>query len=271
MLKSSVCRYEHFLTDWYERWSKILPLDIYGQDSSPRPKRPHRKAWEWCAIAQALDERQMLRHGRSGCGFAVGREPLAALFASRGAQVLATDLDVDKSLVEWVSTGQHAASLDALYQPRLISRSEFDENVRYQPADMRDLPNFDQQFDFIWSSCSIEHLGGLEPGLEFVEKAMALVKPGGVAVHTTEFNVASNDATIDTGWSVIYRRRDIEALDYRLRKIGCGLAESDFFAGDHPFDLAFDEAPWNKEGRQHVKLLMDGHLATSMILIIRKA
>ena len=43
----------------------------HGED--PRPFMLHRKMWEWLFIAQALAERDMLRPGRVGLGFGVGR------------------------------------------------------------------------------------------------------------------------------------------------------------------------------------------------------
>jgi hypothetical protein len=70
MLPSLVCRHEHFRSEWLLRWkpwvgeSRLVP--------GPHLLMPHRKVWEWCAIAQALEERDMLRPGRRGCGFAVG-------------------------------------------------------------------------------------------------------------------------------------------------------------------------------------------------------
>ena len=51
---------------------------------------------------------------------------------------------------------------------------------------MRDLPDDLGSFDFIWSSCSFEHLGSLGEGERFVLEALRFLKPGGVAVHTTE-------------------------------------------------------------------------------------
>jgi hypothetical protein len=129
---------------------------------------------------------------------------------------------------------------------------------------------WDQRFDFVWSSCSIEHLGGLEAGLDFVADATGLLVPGGYAVHTTEFNVASNEATLSEGDSVIYRRRDIEDLDRRLRRTGCGLSRCDFYAGDHRHDLDFDVPPYGGSERSHVKLLLGGHITTSMLLIAHK-
>ncbi len=272
MLSSMVCRYDHFLTDWYREWAAVLPLAHYGIDPPPIPQRPHRKAWEWCAIAQTLLERAMLEPGRKGCGFAVGTEPLPAAFAHRGVEILATDQAMTEEAAAWVTTGQHAASLESLFRPELIDRETFDARVRFRPADMRELAlPWAEQFDFVWSSCSIEHLGSLADGLAFVVASTELLVSGGVAVHTTEFNVASNDATLEAGSSVIYRRRDIEALDQMLRAHRCGLASCDFYAGDHRFDLNFDIPPYGDASRQHIKLLLGGHIATSMLLIIRKA
>jgi len=271
MLGSMVCRYEHFLSDWYTQFSELLPLEVYGIERGANPRRPHRKAWEWCSILQALAERDMLQTGRQGLGFAVGREPLPSVLAAYGVEVLATDQAMTGNAETWVATGQHAESLDALFRPELIERDAFDARVRFRPADMRhlELP-WEETFDFTWSSCSIEHLGGLNQGFDFILQSMQLVKPGGLAIHTTEFNVCSNDATLSEGESVIYRRRDIEELDRRLRYIGCGLSRCDFFAGDHPIDLDFDIPPYGTTNRQHVKLSIGGYVATSMLLIIRK-
>lgn len=270
MLTSTVCRYEHFETDWYAKWARILPLQVYGMDPMAKPARPHRKAWEWCAIAEALDERDLLCRGRRGMGFAVGREPLPAAFAAREVDIVATDQAATAKAGLWISTDQHAASREALFRPELIGREAFDARVEFRALDMRALPPESDGFDFVWSSCALEHLGGLSVGWDFVVQAMALVKPGGVAVHTTEFNVASNDVTPMTGDSVIYRQRDIEELDRMLRVIGCGLSRCDFFVGDHPHDLDFDVPPYATTARQHIKLQIGGHVATSVLLIIRK-
>jgi hypothetical protein len=65
-----------------------------------------------------------------------------------------------------------------------------------------------------------------------VVNAMDLLKPGSTAIHTTEFNLSSNDETLTSGSNDIYRRRDIEALDHRLRKIRCGLEHVDYDGGN---------------------------------------
>ena len=82
------------------------------------------------------------------------------------------------------------------------------------------MPDDLRGFDFTWSSCAFEHLGNLAAGCDFVVEQMRCLAPGGVAVHTTELNVSSDDRTVESGATVLYRRRDIEDLAARLRRLG---------------------------------------------------
>ena len=231
----------------------------------------HRKLWEWCAIAQALSERSMLTAGRAGMGFAVGTEPLPSLFASCGPHIIASDLVGASADPSWASTGQLAASLQTVHWPGLVTEPDFKERVRFESVDMRDLSVLPRaQLDFLWSSCAFEHLGSLDAGLQFVEDAMQCLKPGGIAVHTTEYNVSSNDETMSTGDSVIYRQRDIEAFARRLRLKGCVIEDLSFDAGADTCDVAFDYPPYYQHGHQHIKLQLHGYISTSILLIIRR-
>jgi len=272
MLLSSVCRYEHFLSDWYQCWAPRLKLVRPVIDSNGSAVAlVQRKDWEWCAIAQALEERGMLAPGKSGCGFAVGTEPLASAFAARGVGILATDQPIQAGSTPWAAGNQHAASLEALHHPAIVDAETFRRNVRFKPVDMRDLAlPWKERFDFIWSSCSFEHLGTLEAGMQFVLNAMDLLNLGGIAVHTTEFNLSSNQETVEAGVSVIYRQQDLERLGGRLRRQSCWLSQLDLHGGDHQHDIEFDYPPYFTHGRNHVKLLFDGHVITSVMIIIRK-
>lgn len=267
MLTSAVCRRAHFEEMWLDRWSRAL-----GEpDPLGKPHGSHRKIWEYCAVAQALAERDMLRAGRLGLGFAVGAEPLPAAFAARGAVVLATDLRLADSGGIWTATGQHAASKEALWRPGLVGREAFERRVAFADADMRTLDGLLPIWDFIWSSCALEHLGTLEAGWDFVVSSARLLRPGGVAAHTTEFNVSSGLATIEAGPSVLYRPCDVERLAERLRPEGCRLEAPDFFPGDRPEDLQPDEPPYFQGRRKHIKLRFGDYVVTSMLLILHKA
>ena len=85
---------------------------------------------------------------------------------------------------------------------------------------MRNLPTHLLSFEFTWSSCALEHLGSLRAGLDFIVESMRCLRPGGIAVHTTEFNLISNDETLEIDWLSIYRRRDIEKVAAELRAAG---------------------------------------------------
>jgi SAM-dependent methyltransferase len=210
-------------------------------------------------ICQALWERGMLCAGRRGCGFGVGQEPLPALFASLGCEVLATD--VPRESIE------RAAFLEALNARKILPPAEFLARVGYRYVDMTNLPQNLGLFDFLWSNCALECLGGLSQGIEFVGRACRYLRPGGVAVHATEFNVSSNEETLDRGPVVLFRRRDIEQMQRRASEAGCRMAEPDFDAGSAPLELYVDRPPY---GTPHLKLAFDRFVATSFLLIIEK-
>jgi methyltransferase family protein/uncharacterized protein DUF4214 len=260
-LKSQACTQRQIESSSFRYWATRL---------RERPGGLHRKLWEWCFLSQALYERGMLVEGRRGLGFAVGTEPLTALFASFGCRVVASDLDPETAdKAGWVSTNQHASSLQQLNSRSLCPNDAFAERVQFREVDMRAIPTDLCEFDFLWSSCALEHLGGLEYGLEFVLNAMDCLKPGGVAVHTTEFNCDSDDSTVETGNSVVYRRRDLMRLAERLTARGHAIEPFDFDLGDTEADRYVDEPPY--AGRTHLKLRLGGFASTSFGLIIRKA
>jgi hypothetical protein len=261
MVTSSICKFEDSSTEWYRRW--LGEIQQGGID---------RKLWEWCIISQALWERGVLRPGARGLGFAVGQEPLASLYARYGASIDATDIAAGEVADLWsAASAQHAASLEAVYKPGIIDRPSFEERVKFFPADMNDVSGFPTgEYDFMWSSCAMEHLGSLEHGLTFVRNSMRLLKVGGVACHTTEINVSDLDDTIFDGTSVIYREQDIRRLSGQLRRQYCVLEEFDFRRGDAPQDVVFDSYPWGSQGQMHLKLMFDGFVCTSALLICRR-
>lgn len=261
MLTGSVCKRVDFRTYWFDRWATRMGF----------PGAIHRKFWEWTAITQALFERDMLREGRHGIGFAVGTEPLASLFADLGAHIYATDLAQGEAAAPWTTTEQHAASAEAVFHPGIVDRETFEQRVTFAAADMNDLsPWPSNNFDFLWSSCAIEHLGTLDRGMDFVRNAMRLLKPGGIACHTTEFNVSSLDDTITEGENVIYRECDIRGLSGELRKIFCVLEPMNFDPGDEPEDVLYDVPPYYENQRTHIKLELGGFICTSAMIICRK-
>jgi 2-polyprenyl-3-methyl-5-hydroxy-6-metoxy-1,4-benzoquinol methylase len=268
---SQLCKYEDFETPWFQKWKKRLRFDDHDSAFLPKHIQFHRKAWEFALIPQALEERGCLdRENAKGLGFAVGREFLPSYFASRGIRVTATDAPVSNtSSATWGESSQHSSEKDHLFYPDLVNRKQFDKCVKFKPVDMLAIKGLKKgSFDFIWSACSFEHLGNLDAGLEFVVKSCEFLKPGGVAVHTTEYNLTSDDQTIDQGGFVIYRKRDLEALDRLLRRRGFAMEPMDLRAGFHEYDIKFDTPPYYESGLQHVKLQLGDYVSTSCSIVI---
>ncbi len=232
--------------------------------------RMHRKQWEFCYILQVLARYGMLAPGLRGLGFGVGGEPLAALFASRGASVLGTDLEPQRAAEEgWVHTAQHASGKQALNDRGLCDSATFDAQVDFRFMDMNAIDaDLTGAFDFCWSACALEHLGSIRHGLDFIERSVDCLKPGGLAVHTTEFNCESDDATLDDAATVLFRKRDFLELANRLVAKGCHLAFN-FELGEQPLDKHIDVAPYSVDN--HLKLRIDEWVTTSFGIVVRKA
>ena len=257
---STLCQQAHFGYDQYRFWSRAL---------KDKPKF-YRKQWEFVFIAQALFERGFLASGKKGLVFGAGQEPLPALFASFGVEVLATDQGAeDAERTGWAATHQHTFDLSALNQLGICTDRMFRNLVSFMPVDMNAIPeSLDRQFDFCWSACALEHLGSLEHGLAFIENSMRTLRPGGIAVHTTEFNLSSNEDTLESPNCSFYRRRDIEDVIARLERRGYQVSPLDWSVGEGFAERVVDLPPFGR-GEPHIRLRADRYDVTSIGLIIQ--
>ncbi len=211
----------------------------------------NRKLWEYAVILQAIEHYGKI--GGHGLGFGVGQEPIVPVLLRHGARLLVSDL------------------CDEEAQARGWSRMKFDVEstgaLSFRFVDMNEIQADLRGFDFLWSCGSLEHIGGLDHGMRFIENAMNCLRNGGFAVHTTEFTLTSNDTTYDTPALSFYRERDIVALAKRLREKGYVL-ELNLNRGDHELDrIVFAEPPpWELS----LKETICGHTITSMVLVIHK-
>ncbi|CAB3760138.1 hypothetical protein [Paraburkholderia humisilvae] len=230
----------------------------------------HRKLWEWIFVYHHLKCAGVLIEGSRGIGFGVGQERLPAVFASHGTTVLATDAPPEIGASSgWTATGQHSDNLSQLKYPAIVSDAIFAANVKHRFCDMNAIPDDLADFDFTWSCCSFEHLGSLEAGLEFVINSVEkTLKRGGVAVHTTEFNLSSNDDTIDEGHTVLYRRKDMENLVSRLRDAGHDVQPFIVAPDSHFLDFHVDLPPY--ADAPHLKIKFGRHVTTSAGIVVRK-
>lgn len=230
----------------------------------------HRKLWEYVYIVRALEVAGMLQPGMKGLGFGVGKDPMVAYMVKLGCHVTATDMSHQTALEKgWATTNQYSTKLEDLNERALVSDKLLKQNVKLRVVDMNSIPVDLQkeEFDFVWSACAFEHLGSIDQGLQFILESFKCLKPGGVAIHTTEFNASSNDETISSGDTVLFRRQDIEYLAERLRKVG-GELELNFNLGNNPLDRFYDVAPYSEQN--HMKLQLDKFVTTSFGLFVRK-
>jgi hypothetical protein len=257
--RSELCKAKDYKADWFIRWCNQL---------GEKPNF-HRKQWEFVFIMQALWERNCITAQKKGLAFAVGTEPLPAMFASFGCNITATDIFTAQGKeMGWDNGNQLCYGLESLNTRQLCDAEDFDKLVQYRPVDMNAIPDDLTGFDFNWSSCSFEHLGSLEKGFSFLNNQMKTLKPGGWAVHTTEYNISSNDETQENNDTVIYRQRDIEFIVNKLRGDGHFVEELDFSIGGLPEDYMVDTEP--HEQKIHLKLQVGKYVVTSIGLIIRK-
>ncbi|MBI5856153.1 MAG: SAM-dependent methyltransferase [Sphingobacteriales bacterium] len=258
--RSELCKAKDFYQDWYKRWCNEL---------GEKPNF-HRKQWEYVYVLQALRERGCLQKGKRGLGFAVGTEPLPSVFAKYECDILATDILPEKGIeMGWHNSNQLCLGVDSLYKCNICDEEMFRKRVEYMTVDMNKIPGELRNYDFNWSSCSFEHLGTIEKGLEFLTNQLKTLKPGAWAVHTTEYNISSNDETQDNDPSVFFRQRDIEKIADELRDNGHFVEELDYSSGGLPQDFDVDISPHNQ--KVHLKLQVGKFVVTSMGLIIRKS
>jgi SAM-dependent methyltransferase len=244
---------------WYAGWCSVLHIEPMA----------HRKVWEFAYVAEMLERNGVLGEGSRGIGFGVGREPLISGFAAKGATVLATDLAPDDAeAFGWVKSDQHATDVDALLKEGVCDPEKFRELVSFRAVDMRAIPADLQGFDFCWSTCAFEHLGSLEAGLDFVANSVKTLRPGGIAVHTTEFNLGSNEDTLTTGATVVYRERDMLAFKDRMEAEGHEVAMFDFNQGTGLLDHYVDIPPYTLE-EPVLRFNLANYRLTSVGLVIR--
>lgn len=247
----------------HPRYAEILAMLGRGQHF-------HRKVWEWVFIIHHLIDQAALRAGARGLAFGVGTEPLPALFARMGATVVATDAPPDiESAAGWTPTGQYGSSVDALRHDQILPFEDMRNLVSHRFCDMNNIDPELTGFDFNWSACCFEHLGDLKAGMDFViESTEKTLRPGGIAVHTTELNLSSDLHTVESGETVLYRKSDIEQLVSLLKRRGHTVQPIKIAPSTHPLDFHVDVPPYTHN--PHLKLRLLDYTTTSIGLVIQR-
>lgn len=236
----------------------------------------NRKLWEYVYIARALEVYVGFASRPKLLGFGVGKERLPAALAAAGCEIVATDFAESSEAVnpDWSARG-----LSDLLDPRdadwdeelrrvpLCDAEIFRSSVRFLPVDMNNIPADLRGFDGLWSCGSLEHIGGLRAGADFILKSLDCLRPGGIAVHTTEYNLSSDAHTYEDQHLCFYRRRDILALIAELKRAGHQV-ELTLDREATPENLDVDRPPFNYDFTMNAQHAL--YVITSIGLIIRK-
>jgi hypothetical protein len=257
-----IAKYEDCFKDSYRDLMENMRLPVY----------PNRKRWEYWRIAETVF-RYVKAKNPKGVGFGVGKEHLPEFFASLGHKVLCTDGPVtDTTEREWQGTGQHASRLDDLHHG-LIPLDAFNKRATFREVDMLAIPKDIKGYDYCWSAGSLEHLGSLQAGLDFIERSLDCLKPGGWSVHATEFNLASIAdpycPTVEGGSFCFYRTSDLQTFADRMTSLGHNALPFVFEQGKHPENFLPDVHPY-PHGETHMSLIAAGHHVTSVLIAIQK-
>jgi SAM-dependent methyltransferase len=222
----------------------------------------HRKHWEKGWVCGELWRAGLLCSGSRGLGFGVGNDKLPAYFAGLGCEVLATDLDpADRRAAQWAATGQHCAGVEWLRDPALCEGAAFEARCSFRGVDMNKVPDDLTGFDFCWSVSALDHLGSVGQALEFVRRSVRCLRPGGLAVHVTEFNLSENPLRYGPVSVLEAQHVGRLAKEFSL--------DVDLSLGDTPADRHVDRPPYFHN--PHFRVMLPGCvIVTSIGFSIRR-
>ena len=171
---SKVCDAADWLDPEFER---IIRAEL---EEEPRF---HRKQWEFAQIFRTLQVRGYLNAASRGLSMGGGEERLLYAVARRSGHLTVTDLYGAGSTWDCAQTDDPDRSLRAA-APFAIEPSR----LTARRMDMRTLEFEDASFDFCYSSCAIEHIGGYDDFLRHLKEVRRVLKDDGIYVLTTEFH-----------------------------------------------------------------------------------
>ncbi len=259
--KSEVISEKRFLESNFFLWMDLL------RD----PPRLHSKQFQNYAIMEAANSILDLgKNGVKAIGFGVGVEPIPAGLAKLGYKVLATDFLEGDIALDWKNSNQLLSSPEDLNSRGILTENEFINQIKFMSMDMNNIPEeLNNEFDFVWSSCALGHIGGYQNGLDFIHRSVKLLKPGGIALHTTELDVSSEDSKFDFPTLSLYRESDIKALLDTLKSEGY-LVEH--FRIDHKWkgksERFIAREPWGDQ--PHIRIEVLGREVLSLAIRIER-
>lgn len=147
---------------------------------SPGPEVFHRKIWEFNQALYGLRTLNRLAPEATALGIGCGHEEFMYFLANRIRRVIATDL------YEGVWIGGESDA-DVLNHPEKYAPFKYrEDHLEVRRMDALALEAGDRSVDFVFCLSSIEHFGSRRDKLTSLREMHRILKPGGVAVLTTE-------------------------------------------------------------------------------------
>ena len=145
----------------------------------------YRKHWEVAMAIRALQAGRCLTAEAEVLGVGAGNEPTIFWLTNHVRRVFATDLYLHEA--GW----NHSANRSMLMDPgRHWPASWRRRRLVAQHMDARALDYEDGSFDAVFSSSSLEHVGGERDVASAVDEMFRVLKPGGVLTLSTELRLA---------------------------------------------------------------------------------
>ena len=163
-----------------EDWENV---EIKRYEKEWQNTRTHRKFWEWDLGIIALERLGKLNKDSKAIGVGAGKELPLYYLANKISHVYATDI-YDTT---W---DDEQTPTDFVENPKKYAPFEYDQNaLTALRMDGTKLEFPDNTFDIAFSFSSIEHFGGKNHAgaLASLKEIERVLKPGGVAVITTEY------------------------------------------------------------------------------------
>jgi len=247
----------------------LTPEFGYWMHAIKEEPRWHRKQWEYFFALQSVWAKFSGElEGKTALVFGAGFDPIPALLASLGVQVLITDYRTGPNAEAWAKTNQLSLDLGDFNSSGICPESLFLERCSYQDVDMNAIPDeFAGRFDMVFSFCALGHIGSYDAGLRFVRNSARALRSGGIGVHTTELDFSRELPIMDTPNLSLYRE---ENLDDTLRSI----AEQGFLVPRHRFtpgrgflETYLDRPPY---GTPHLRVDVLGHQVSTFAFLFER-
>jgi len=182
--------------------------------------------WRKVYTLQALRRYGMLEEGALGLGFERSASGMPAALAAMGTKIVAAFPSRPGS------QPKPAALKRDLADRAPCSKAVFDQNVAARVSSWRRIPDDLVNFDFLWSARANEALYSVAAAAQFVEDAMACLRPGGLAVHTFSYDLAPSGRKIPSTERVMLQQGDIERIALLLVSRGHEVAQFKIDASD---------------------------------------